>query len=121
MSFMQHLRICNNFRPDEFVPLMVDDLLTGHVRPAFAAHLLVYPDVFQGDASRGVFLNSAISGFDERSAAVAAVVEGLVSKGIVQVPLGEAYPVTRGTREEAIFLVDRGVAPWFGCPTGAGF
>lgn len=117
MSFIQHLRSCNNFRQDEFVPLMVDDLLTGRVRPAFAAHLLEYPDVFQGDASRGVFLNSAISGFDERSAAVASVVEGLASKSIVQAPLGEAYPVTRGTREEAIFLVDRVAASWFGFRT----
>jgi hypothetical protein len=111
MSFMQHIRSCNNFRPDEFVPLMVDDLLTGRVRPAFAAHLLGYSDVFRGDASRGVFLNSSITGFDERSAAVAAVVERLASKGIVQEPLGEAYPVTRGRREEAIFLVDRVAAP----------
>ena len=93
---------------------MVDDLLTGRVRPAFAAHLLSYPDVFQGDASRGVFLNSAITGFDERSAAVAEVVKGLASKGIMQAPLGEAYPVTRGKREEAIFLVDRVAASWFG-------
>jgi 8-oxo-dGTP pyrophosphatase MutT (NUDIX family) len=114
MSFMQHIRRCNNFRPDEFVPLMVDNLLTGRVRPVFAAQLLAYPDVFQGDASRGVCLNSAITGFDERSAALAAVVEGLASQGIVQAPLGEAYPVTRGTREQAIFLVDREAASWFG-------
>jgi hypothetical protein len=40
---------------------MVDNLLTGRVRPAFAAHLLEYPDVFHGDASRGVLFNSAIS------------------------------------------------------------
>jgi 8-oxo-dGTP pyrophosphatase MutT (NUDIX family) len=119
MSFMYHLRSCNNFQPDEFVPLMVDDLLTGHVRPAFAAHLLAYPDVFQGDASRDVRLSSAISGFEERTAAVAAVIEGLASRAIVQAPLGEAYPVTRGAREEAMFLVDRGVAPWFGFRTFA--
>ena len=32
----------------------------------------------------------------------------------MQAPLGEAYPVTRGRREDAIFLVDRGAASWFG-------
>lgn len=114
---MQHIHRCNNYQPDEFVPLTVDGSAVGRIRPAFASHLLAFPEVFQGHADIGVSLSPEITGFDRRTAAVATVIESLAKQGLVQAPLGEPYPVTRGTRDEAIFLVDRSMASWLGLRT----
>lgn len=117
MSFMQRIRQCNNYNPAEFVPLRVDGLTTGRVRPAFAEELLSFEGVFEGDPTEGLSLHNGITGFEERTAALSDVADGLAAMGVVPPPLNEAYPVTRGSRDEAIFLVDRGMASWLGIRT----
>jgi isopentenyldiphosphate isomerase len=117
MSFLRHIRRCNNYEPGDFVPLEVDGLSVGRVRPAFAERLLGFPEVFEGHPHAGIALNSALGGFAERTAAVGRVVDELAALGIVQAPFGEPYPVTAGERNSAIFLVDRAVASYFGVRT----
>jgi isopentenyldiphosphate isomerase len=117
MSFLRHIRGCNNYDASQFVPLEVDGLAVGRVRPSFARQLMVYPEVFTGEPDSGIALNDQLSGFDERTAAVARVVDALSGRGVVQVPYGEPYPVTAGERDAALFVVDRGVAAYFGFRT----
>lgn len=117
MSFLRHIRFCNNYNPAEFVPLEVDGLRVGWVRPSLARELVAYPEVFTGDPDAGIALDRRLAGFAERTAAVAKVVEELARRGVVQPPYGEPYPVTAGERAAAIFVVDRGVAAYFGFRT----
>ena len=114
MSFLRHIQRCNNYRPQEFVPLRVDGEPAGRVRPAFARELLRYGEVFGGDAGEGLDLLPVAA---DRTDAVASVVADLARRDMVQPPLGEWYPVTRGSRDDVLFLVDRSMASWFGFRT----
>jgi 8-oxo-dGTP pyrophosphatase MutT (NUDIX family) len=117
MSFLRHIHSCNNYDPDDFVPLEVDGVGVGRVRPSFARELLAYPEVFTGDPDAGIALACRLSGFAERTAAVAEVIGALARRGVLQAPYGEPYPVTAGERAAAMFVVDRGVAAYFGFRT----
>lgn len=113
MSFLDKIRACNNWRPDAFVPLMLEDERIGSLRPAAAAHLLRWPEHFAVSAERVSWID-APAGFDARSAVLAEVVVGLVETGAVDHLHGEPYPVTAGNRDQAKCLVDRACAPFFG-------
>jgi len=117
MSFLRHIAACNNYRPEDFVPLLVDGSQAGRVYPAFAEALLDFPRVFAPGQSGAVALSDALRGFDERSEAVAEVVDALAGQGVVQRRFGELYPVTLGDRDEALFVIDRAVVAHFGFPT----
>ena len=117
MSFLRHIRSCNNYDAGQFVPVAVDGQPVGRVRPSFARYLLEYPDVFTGAPGTGIALANRVAGFAGRTAAVGQVVEALAGRGLVQAPCGELYPVTAGERDAALFVVDRAVASYFGFRT----
>ena len=117
MSFLRHISACNNYRAEDFLPLIVDGARAGRVYPAFAQALLDFPGVFEPGPLGGVALSGKLSGFDERSGAVADVVDALARQGVVQPRFGELYPVTLGDRDEALFVIDRAVVAHFGFPT----
>lgn len=117
MSFLRHIAVCNNYRPEDFEPLWVGARQIGRVRPSLGEALLDFSRVFGPGVQGGVQLNAALRGFDERTDAVAGVMEALAGTGLVQAPLGELYPVTCGDREDALFIVDRGHVAYLGIPT----
>ena len=47
MSYIDHIRACNNAVLGRFVPLLVDEQRVGWLRPEFVAKLSNWPDVFE--------------------------------------------------------------------------
>lgn len=113
MSYLDRIAECNRYTPGDYLPLEVNERGVGWVRPEFAAHLRDWPEVFTVDA-RAVTLNPALGTFQERTEAVDEVVEALIAKGVIERHHAERYPVIAGRREEALFLLDRGAAAYFG-------
>jgi isopentenyldiphosphate isomerase len=113
MSFLERVRACNHWDPSQFVPFRVDGAQVGLVRPSFAQHLRQWADVFRV-ASDTVTWVSPHVGFEDRTAALREVSQGLVERGVVDYLHGELYPVTSGRRLEPRMLIDRGCAPYFG-------
>jgi len=117
MSFLRHIAACNNYRPEEFVPLTIDGRPVGRLRPAFAELLVDFAEIFEGDPAAGMALHAGLRGFEARSRALAEVVGELARQGVLQTPMGEAYPVTPRERGSALCVVDRTAASWFGFAT----
>lgn len=116
MSFIHHLRRCNNYKPGTFIPFRVDGVTVGRVRPAFAERLSSWPEVFSL-SSAGVDLCIDSEDGELRSAAVAGVLTELVAQGVLSHLHNEPYAATPGTRDEGVLQIDRAAASLFGIRT----
>ncbi len=113
MSFLDKIRACNAWRPEAFVPFVLEGERIGSLRPEAGEHLRRWPEHFAVNPKRISWI-AAPAGFDARSAVLAEVVQGLAEAGAVGQLHGEHYPVTVGNREQARCLIDRASAPFFG-------
>jgi isopentenyldiphosphate isomerase len=113
MSYLRHVRACNQWRPADFQPFVVDAEPLGLVRRTFAVELAA---LGTGFALRDGALHwvSAPAGFEARSDAMRAICEDLERRGLISHLHGERYPVAGASREDARFLIDRACAPTFG-------
>ena len=118
MSFLDRIRECNNWNPRHFRRFKVAGQAIGWVKPAFAAALAPYRDVFRvGEA--GVELNPALDDPESRTAAVDEVLRTLADAERDGGPLirgwrDEAYPVASRWRAPPLMLMERAAIPYFG-------
>ncbi len=113
MSYLSHIRALNTWDPGHFRPWWVDGQAVGMLRHGFAEHLRRWPQVFLVGAEE-VQMAHGLSGFEARSQALEAVLRDLVEEGSVSHFHGELYPVTGGERGQALCVIDRAAAPYFG-------
>lgn len=112
MSFLDRIRACQVFNPNDYLPFRVDTIRVGWLRPALAERLRKHKDIFVV-SSDAVDLAPDLVGFDERSRAVAAVVRSLIDEAVIAGWRDEPYGV--GARfAEPMFTIDRGAVPPFG-------
>lgn len=113
MSFLEHIRACNQRDLTRFRPFHVAGELTGYVRHDMAEAIAPYGDVF--DISDGrVALAQNLRTFDERTDAVERVLSALKTSGIMLPWRGEAYAVTAVAGGPALFAMERAAVPLFG-------
>jgi hypothetical protein len=113
MSYLDRIRACNRYDPKHFRAFLVDGAKVGSIKHRFAQQLARWPDVFDISPAT-VRLTPGLQSFEDRTEAVDKVVERLIRDGIIQRRHGERYPVTPSRRSEALFLLDRASAPYFG-------
>lgn len=113
MSFLRHIKACNNADLTGFARFVIADQKVGWITPDFAAKLAESGDVFvaKNDA---VVLNDALSTPEDRTAAVRTVVERLVAAGDLPPPHGEDFAVRSRWGAPPLMLVDRRAAAGFG-------
>ena len=112
MSLIRHIRRCNEFDADRFVPLWHETTRIGLVRRDNAAALRRFAEVFTVDDD-GVSL-IATGDFEARSRAVDGVVERLVAEGRVAKWRNEFFAVAPKWDAPALFKLDRGAVSFFG-------
>jgi hypothetical protein len=83
------------------------------LRPAFAAELRRWPARFRV-MEDGVEWVDVPGSFQARSRVIEEVLDTLVEDGVIGYLHGEPYPLTAGRRDEALCLIDRAAAPYFG-------
>ncbi len=112
MSLLRHLRRCNTYRPERFLPLFRGDARIGLVRRDNAEALKPFADVFtvEGEAVRLV----APGDFDALSGAVDRVVEQLVAEKRVAKWRNECFDVAPRWGAPPLFKLDRGAVSFFG-------
>ncbi len=113
MSFLRHVRACNQYSSAGFIPFRVAGVRVGMVRHAFSEHLAEWPDIFRV-GREAVDLEFVGSSITERSRVVASVVAELSERGVISHLHGEQYVATPGTREQGLLFLDRAAAPYFG-------
>jgi hypothetical protein len=112
MSLLRHVRLCNDYRAERFLPLVHNKVQLGSVRRDNAAILRRFPDLFLVDDD-AVTLR-ARGGFEPVSAAVDAAVETLVGDGIIPKWRNEFFAVAPRWGAAPHFRLDRGAVPFFG-------
>lgn len=113
MSFLDKVRACNAWEPDDFIPFLLEGERIGSLRTSAADHLRRWPQHFALEENRVLWIH-APADFDARTAVLAEVVGRLQEDGVLSHLHGELYPVTAGNRDQARCLIDRACAPFFG-------
>jgi 8-oxo-dGTP pyrophosphatase MutT (NUDIX family) len=112
MSLLRHIRSCNAWRAERFVPLWRGKERIGLIRRDNAETLKRFADVFSVEAD-GVWLIAA-GDFGAVSAAVDGVVERLVAEGRVAKWRNEFFAVAPRWGAPAMLKLDRGAVSFFG-------
>lgn len=113
MSFLDHIRACNNADPARLVPLLAGDgRRIGWLRRDNAAALARFTRVFAVEPERVRLV--AKGDADTLSAAVDEVVEALVVERQVPKWRNETFDVMARWGEKPLFRLDRGAVPFFG-------
>lgn len=113
MSYLDHIKACNQWNPDNFVPFLVDGQCMGWIKHEFVQLLYQWPDCFVCSGGQ-VELHPGLQGFENRNLALENVLEQLVVAGAIPHIYGEKYPVMAEFGQPAACLIDRAAAPFFG-------
>jgi hypothetical protein len=112
VSFVDHIRRCNNYNPARVIPLFATGKRVGLVRRDNAAVLRNFPDVFRVAEDRVELV--AEGDAEAVSLAVDGVVEALVAERQIPKTRNETFDVSPHWVMPPLFRLDRGAVPFFG-------
>src|SRR5438552_9587737 len=112
MSFLDHIRACNTYRAERFLPLVIGGTRIGWVRHDNAEALRRFPAVFA--VSDGAVALIAGGGFDALSSELDRVIEALVAEGRIDKWRHEDFGVMPRWGQKPLFKLDRGAVSFFG-------
>ena len=113
MSFLDHIRICNDHDISRYLPFQAAGQRVGWVERGLAETLREFADVFVITSST-VALNPGLSDFDARSSAMAIVARGLRDRGLVPGWHDEDVAVAPRFGLAPLFKIERSASPLFG-------
>lgn len=113
MTYLDHIRACNNFDPAAYLPFVIDGKRVGWIGAAFAARLDAWPEIFVRSAE-SITLAENLTDFDSRSEAVLAPLQDLLKDNYIEAWRDEFYPVTADWHEPPAMRLERAACPYFG-------
>lgn len=123
-SLLSFIEFCNSgaaaAAAGEFQLLAVEGKAVGYLKPSFADRLLRFQDVFQSisssssSTSASVAVHPQLATQQQRTAAIAGVLEVLRQEGLIEGWRNELYPAVQAFHDEPAFLMERAAAPHFG-------
>lgn len=114
MSFLDHIRRCNNARLDEFEPWFIGAERAGFIHRDFAPVVASQPGLFT-HRDKAWHLEAALDTPAKRTAAVQAFLLDLRAQGHFKDQWrDEAYPVTWEWARPPLMTMERAAVPWFG-------
>lgn len=111
LTFVQDA--CNYNPADDLIPFVAEGSLIGWVTRGFAEQLGNWPEVFTV-RPRGVTLSSDLGDVDQRSLAMAEVIEALATSGMIKGWRNEQISVGDSFYADPILHVERAAARYFG-------
>lgn len=113
MTFLDHIRVCNDHDPARYLPFTVAGSRVGWVARDFSARLEAFADIFAIDDA-AIALRDDLADFDARTAAMKRVTDALRADGTVTAWRDEFYAVAPRFGAAPLFKVERAAAPKFG-------
>jgi len=113
MSYLDHIRACNNADLSQFVPFTVAAQRIGWLRPDFAAKLVDWPGVFEVGTDK-ISIMSTHGDFDTRSEAIQGPLRALATVGLIDGWREELYPVKSVWGDPPLLQMERAATPYFG-------
>jgi hypothetical protein len=113
VSFLDRIAAIATYHGEDYRPFRVGGLQVGQVKADLARILQDFPDVFNvhDDA---VNLSETLTGFEQRTQAVDAVLHRLAERGILRRWRDEPYPVAPSFTAPPLFNIERAAVPPFG-------
>jgi 8-oxo-dGTP pyrophosphatase MutT (NUDIX family) len=112
MSFLDHIRACNNYDPTRAVPLLAGNDRIGLLRRDNADALRRFPEIFAVEEDKVRLL--VVGDVGTVSRAVDEVVEALVAEHRLPKWRNETFDVAPRWGSRPVFRLDRGAVPFFG-------
>lgn len=113
MSYLDHIKNCNSYEAQHFMPFYVGDEIMGLSERKFVQNLKDYPEVFLVEQNC-LKLHPDLSSVDQRSREVAPVLMKLYEEGVIDSWVDEFYAVTHIFGEEPRLLMERAAVSYFG-------
>lgn len=113
MSYLDHIKNCNRYEADHFIPFYVDDEQVGWTLKTFAENLKAYPSVFLLDGI-SLRVHPDLKTAQQRSEAIAPVLWELHQKGVIDSWVDELYAVNQTFDETPRFIMERAAVSFFG-------
>jgi len=113
MSYLQHIKDCNNFKPEDYLPFMILDTLVGWAKKDFVDELKSFNSVFYIDSNYFTFVES-LKTAEERTQAITPVVKQLYQEGVIKSWVGETYSITNKFGDLPFFEMERAAVAYFG-------
>ena len=113
MSFLDHIKRCNNADLSQFEPWYVGSARAGFLRRDFLPMVAVRPDLFS-HRDGGWYLEPSLDTPAKRTAALREFLLALRAHGWFKAWRGEDYPVTPAFALPPLMAMERATVPWFG-------
>ncbi len=113
MAFIDHIRRCNAYAPEDYVPWSIDGRIAGYVRHELRPVLAGYAGLFVDDGA--LALDPRHTDIEARSAALQEIAERLHRAGIVRNLNGERYALS--IAGEQVATLERGASAVLGIET----
>lgn len=113
MSFLDHIRVCNDHDLDRYLPFHAAGQRVGWVERGLAETLRGFREALTVTAA-DVSLNPALRDFDARTAAMAKIAKALHERGLVPGWHNEDVAVAPRFGAAPLFKVERSAGPLFG-------
>ncbi len=113
MSYLAHIKNCNQYDANQFLPFLVENEQMGWVDCDFLQHLKAFNSVFSLN-QQGLQLNPELDTPAKRTRAVAPVLQQLHQSGVIDSWVGEPYAVSHAFEEQPRFLMERAAVSFFG-------
>ncbi len=113
MGYLDHIELCNRHDFRDRVPWTIDGVVAGYVTRALAGRLADEPDVF-ARTTNGLVLADHLGDPEDRTRAVAGLLDRLRSDGMIAALRHEDYSVRQHIGGGELMRIDRGAAEAFG-------
>ena len=115
MSLLDRVRACQNDDRGSYLPFCTTGLEIGRIDSEFVQHIAKYSDVFEIDDS-SVALTANLRNYEERTQAMAHVLNELRMEGLIPGWRDEPYPAGPAFNAPPLFEMERAAVPLFGVP-----
>lgn len=113
MSYLDHIRSCNQFSTEEYLPFKVSNQLIGWAKKSFVEQLRSYESVFKITPTQFSFVD-ALQTSQQRTDAISSVVDSLYKEGVIDSWVGETYAITNSFGVDPFFYMERAAVAYFG-------
>ncbi len=115
MSLLDRIRACQNDDGDSYVTFFAAGVAIGQIKSEFVQSIAKFGDVFEIDDA-SVALTANLRSYEERTQAMARVLDELRIEGLVPGWRDEPYPAGVAFNAPPLFELERAAVPLFGVP-----
>ena len=115
-KYIQHIENCNNANLLDFIPWKISNDIVGYVNKNIASKLLSFRSIFH-EENNAIHLSSRLKNSQQRTEAVADILETLWAEEICGMKLNENYAVRARIGSPNLMTIDRGASTHLGIIT----